>query len=69
MTGEEPLRASVERLRAYIAAQLPANAREQALVLRSEKSKLAKLKQATGLQCNLQSAISSWLNFQMKSNN
>ena len=31
--GEEPLRASVERLRAYIAAQLPANAREQALVL------------------------------------
>lgn len=31
--GEEPLRASVERLRAYIAAQLPANAREQALAL------------------------------------
>lgn len=31
--GEEPLRASVERLRAYIAAELPANAREQALVL------------------------------------
>lgn len=31
--GEEPLRASVERLRAYITAQLPANAREQALVL------------------------------------
>tara|TARA_R110000868_G_scaffold2099_5_gene16196 strand:- start:12475 stop:13497 length:1023 start_codon:yes stop_codon:yes gene_type:complete len=32
-TGEEPLRTSVERLRAYIAAELPANAREQALVL------------------------------------
>ena len=31
--GEEPLRASVERLRAYITAQLPANAREQALAL------------------------------------
>lgn len=31
--GEEPLRASVERLRAYIAAELPANAREQALAL------------------------------------
>jgi len=31
--GEEPLRTSVERLRAYIAAELPANAREQALVL------------------------------------
>lgn len=31
--GEEPLRTSVERLRAYIAAQLPANAREQALAL------------------------------------
>lgn len=31
--GEEPLRASVERLRAYIAAQLPAHAREQALAL------------------------------------
>lgn len=31
--GEEPLHSSVERLRAYIAAQLPANAREQALTL------------------------------------
>ncbi|WAC44543.1 lipase secretion chaperone [Pseudomonas sp. SL4(2022)] len=31
--GEEPLRTSVERLRAYIAEQLPANAREQALAL------------------------------------
>lgn len=31
--GEEPLRTSVERLRAYIAAQLPANARGQALSL------------------------------------
>jgi lipase chaperone LimK len=31
--GEEPLRTSVERLRAYIVAQLPANAREQALAL------------------------------------
>lgn len=31
--GEEPLRTSVERLRAYIAAQLPAHAREQALAL------------------------------------
>ncbi|MBU2154995.1 MAG: lipase secretion chaperone [Gammaproteobacteria bacterium] len=31
--GEEPLRASVERLRAYIVAQLPASAREQALAL------------------------------------
>ncbi|PKM26576.1 MAG: lipase chaperone [Gammaproteobacteria bacterium HGW-Gammaproteobacteria-13] len=31
--GEEPLRTSVERLRAYIAAELPANAREQALAL------------------------------------
>ena len=31
--GEESLRASVARLRAYIAAQLPANAREQALSL------------------------------------
>lgn len=31
--GEEPLRASVARLRAYIVAQLPANAREQALTL------------------------------------
>lgn len=31
--GEEPLRASVARLRAYIAAQLPVNAREQALAL------------------------------------
>lgn len=31
--GEEPLRASVVRLRAYIVAQLPANAREQALNL------------------------------------
>jgi len=31
--GEEPLRASVERLRAYITAQLPATAREQALAL------------------------------------
>lgn len=31
--GEEPLRTSVERLRAYIAAQLPANARGQALAL------------------------------------
>lgn len=31
--GEEPLRTSVERLGAYIAAELPANAREQALVL------------------------------------
>lgn len=31
--GEEPLLSSVERLRAYIAAQLPANAREQALSL------------------------------------
>ncbi|WP_445936783.1 lipase secretion chaperone [Pseudomonas sp.] len=31
--GEEPLRTSVERLRAYIVAQLPASAREQALAL------------------------------------
>jgi len=31
--GEEPLRTSVERLRAYIAAQLPTNARGQALAL------------------------------------
>lgn len=31
--GEESLRASVARLRAYIAAQLPVNAREQALAL------------------------------------
>lgn len=31
--GEEPLRASVDRLRAYIAAQLPADAREHALSL------------------------------------
>lgn len=31
--GEEPLRASVARLRAYIAAQLPVHAREQALAL------------------------------------
>ena len=31
--GEESLRTSVERLRAYIAAQLPVNAREQALAL------------------------------------
>jgi lipase chaperone LimK len=31
--GEEPLRSSVERLRAYISAQLPASAREQALAL------------------------------------
>ncbi|MDX1299175.1 MAG: lipase secretion chaperone [Pseudomonas sp.] len=31
--GEEPLRTSVERLRAYITEQLPANAREQALTL------------------------------------
>lgn len=31
--GEEPLRASVKRLRTYIAANLPANARGQALAL------------------------------------
>ena len=31
--GEEPLRTSVERLRAYITAQLPENARAQALTL------------------------------------
>lgn len=31
--GEEPLRSSVERLQAYIASQLPAPARDQALLL------------------------------------
>lgn len=31
--GEEPMRSSVERLQAYIASQLPASARDQALLL------------------------------------
>ena len=55
--GEEPLRPSVERLRAYIAAELPANAREQALVLLNQyldyKSELVLLERDLPQMANL----------------